>query len=380
MNEPSRHAGGRVFRLLALLASVVLLGACSSSALSSTGAPTGQPSTSSPIASGVSSASTAPSALAPASAAPAASSEADTPINVRVGYLSDYTGADLVAVATDQKLWEKHGLVPNISPFTNGPIEIQSLVAGDLDVGNIGPGAIWLGASGKATIVSVAELSFADAVIARPDKGISTVADLKGKKIGVPQGTSGEMILQAALAKAGLTEADVTILNMDPDTIVSAFVAGQIDAAGTWYPYISEIVKRVPDTKVLLSDGDLYPGQVFPSSYIAGNDVIKSNPELVTRYVEVIQDYLDWRIANPAADIAITSKFLNAPVADAQIEAKYAKFLSTSDVDKFVQDGTIYTWYKQMEDTFVKFGQLTSVADPKTFVNTSLWDAALARR
>jgi NitT/TauT family transport system substrate-binding protein len=368
MREHSRHLGGPTRRLLAVMASALLLGACSSSTSSTASATPGETSTS--------------SSLAPAasSAAPAASAEAATPIKIRVGYLSDYTGADLVAVATDQKLWEKHGLIPEVSPFTNGPIEIQALVAGDLDVGNIGPGAIWLGASGKATIVSVAELSFADAVIARPDKGISTIADLKGKKIGVPQGTSGEMALQAALAKGGMTEADVTVLNMDPDTIVSAFTAGQIDAAGTWYPYISEIIKHVPDTKVLLSDGDLYPQQVFPSSYIAGNDVIKANPELVTRYVEVIQDYLDWRIAHPDEDIAITSKFLNAPVADAQIEAKYAKFLSTSDTDKFVQDGTIYSWYQQMENTFVKFGKLKSVADPKTFVNKSLWDAALARR
>jgi NitT/TauT family transport system substrate-binding protein len=301
-------------------------------------------------------------------------------MKIRVGYIGDYTGADLVAVATDQHLWEKHGLIAESSPFTNGPIEIQSLVAGDLDVGYIGPGAIWLGASGKATILTVAELSFADAVIARPGSGINGIADLKGKTIGVPQGTSGEMILQAALAKAGMTEKDVKVLNMDPATIVSAFVAGQIDAAGTWYPYISEIQKHVAGLKILLSDGSLYPAQVFPSSYIASNSVLQSNPELVTRYAEVIEDYLDWRIANPADDIAITAKFLNMPAADAQTDAQYAKLLTTAQTDQYIEDGTIYSWYKQMEQTFVSFGKLTTVADPTTFVNVGPWKAALARR
>ena len=72
-----------------------------------------------------------------------------TPITY--GYIPDFNGTSLLAIANDQKLWEKHGLKANLQTFTNGPLQIQAIGTGDLDFGYIGPGAMWLPASGKAT-------------------------------------------------------------------------------------------------------------------------------------------------------------------------------------------------------------------------------------
>lgn len=86
---------------------------------------------------------------------------------------------------------------------------------------------MWLPATGKAKVVAINTLAYADRVIGRP--GISTMRDLKGKKVGVPEGTSGDMVLNLALKKAGMTAADIQKVPMDPATVVSAFSAGQID-------------------------------------------------------------------------------------------------------------------------------------------------------
>ena len=83
---------------------------------------------------------------------------------IRVGYIADFFGASLTAIANDQGLWAKHGLTPDIKVFTNGPIQIQALGAGSLDVGYIGPGALWLPASGKAKIVAINAIGFSDRV------------------------------------------------------------------------------------------------------------------------------------------------------------------------------------------------------------------------
>ena len=82
--------------------------------------------------------------------APEAESEYDDVIDVNFGYIADFNGTSLLAIAEDQGLWEKYGLDVTATSFTNGPLQIQALGTGDLDFGYIGPGAFWLPASGQA--------------------------------------------------------------------------------------------------------------------------------------------------------------------------------------------------------------------------------------
>ncbi|MEK8174851.1 ABC transporter substrate-binding protein [Streptomyces sp. M19] len=105
---------------------------------------------------------------------------------VRFGYIADYNGASLLAIADERGLWKKRGLTAEPKVFVNGPIQIQALGTGNLDYGYIGPGAMWLPASGKSRIIAIDTLTYADRVIARP--GITSVEGLKGKKVGVPEG------------------------------------------------------------------------------------------------------------------------------------------------------------------------------------------------
>ena len=77
------------------------------------------------------------------------------PMKVRMGYIGDFLGASMVAVANKLDLWKKHNLAPEIKVFTNGPIQIQALGSGDLDFGFIGPGALWLPITGKAKVIAI---------------------------------------------------------------------------------------------------------------------------------------------------------------------------------------------------------------------------------
>ncbi len=140
--------------------------------------------------------------------------------DMSIGYIADFPNASVLAIAKEQKLWEAEGIEPSVKVFTNGPIQIQAMGAGSLNFGTIGPGALWLPASGRAKVVGVNDIGFSDRVIAQA--GITSMADLKGKKVGVPQGTSGDMILRMALTKAGMTINDIQMVPMDPSTVVAA--------------------------------------------------------------------------------------------------------------------------------------------------------------
>ncbi|MEO3761961.1 aliphatic sulfonate ABC transporter substrate-binding protein [Streptomyces sp. B8F3] len=289
---------------------------------------------------------------------------------VRFGYINDYNGASLLAIAEKQGLWEKAGLDAEVSVFNNGPIQIQALGAGDLDFGYIGPGAMWLPASGKADVVAVNTLGYADRVIAQP--GITSLAGLKGKKVGVPEGTSGDMALGLALQEEGMSLDDVEKVPMDPATIVSAFSSGQIDGAGLWYPMIDEIKAKVPDLEEVASTRD-FEDSYFPNAFVAGTGV---DPELTTKVVGVLQEANDWRFENPEESVADTAAMLKLDEEKVEADAANQEVLATKDLVAKTEDGTVAGWLNDLAEFFVGTGQLDQAPDPAEYYRGDLYTKA----
>lgn len=292
---------------------------------------------------------------------------------VRFGYINDYNGASLLAIAEKQGLWKEAGLDAEVSVFNNGPIQIQALGAGDLDFGYIGPGAMWLPASGKADVVAVNTLGYADRVIAQP--GITSLADLKGKKVGVPEGTSGDMALNLALQEEGMSIDDVEKVPMDPATIVSAFSSGQIDGAGLWYPMIDEIKAKVPDLEEVASTRDFEDGY-FPNAFVAGTGV---DPELTTKVVGVLQKANDWRYENPEESVTDTAAMLKLDEEKVKADAANQELLTTEDLVAKTEDGTVAGWLGDLAEFFVGTGQLQEAPDPSEYYLGDLYTKASAK-
>ncbi len=289
---------------------------------------------------------------------------------VRIGYIGDFNGASLAAIATDQNLWAEQGLKPDLKVFTNGPIQIQAFGSGSLDFGYVGPGALWLPASGRAKIIAINNLGQADRVIAQA--GVRTLADLKGKKVGVPEGTSGDMLLRLALRKQGMSVNDVELIRMDPSTVVAAFASRQIDAAGIWYPLVGVIKERVPDLVELAKNADFFPEIAFPTAFVARNDVAD---DLSRRVIAVLKKANAFRAANLDASIAVTSKFIGVPADKLATEAANSKFLTTPELEASAADGTATGWLTTLNAMFKEFGRLPDPLDPKAYFRSDLYVA-----
>ncbi len=291
--------------------------------------------------------------------------------DIKVGYIADYNGAGLLAVADQEGYWAKAGLKPQYIPFTNGPLAIQALGTNNIDVAYIGSGALWLPASGKAEIWSVNSISNADRIIAQP--GIKTLADLKGKKIGVPTGTSGDQLLGLALEKEGLQRSDFNIVSMDPSTAVSAFAAGQIDGAALWYPLIDNIKKAKPNLVELFSNENFIDTFTFPSTFVAGPGRAAKDKDLATNFISVIKAANDYRYNNQDKTIAATASFLKVKEEDMKAQADVAKLFTSKELEDLSTKGTIDIWLKALEEQFKTGGKITNVVDPKTFYNAALY-------
>lgn len=300
---------------------------------------------------------------ASSSTAPGGSASAPVEvIKINYGYIPDYAGASLLAIADDQKLWEKHGLEANLQTFTNGPLQIQALGTGDLDFGYIGPGAMWLPASGQAKVLTVNGVGQADRVIAQP--GITSVADLKGKKVAVPEGTSGDMIVQLALKEAGLTMDDIEKVAMDPATVVSAFASKQIDAAGIWYPLIDTIKQQVPDLVELAKNADFVKVMQFPNVMVTSNDYSDKNREGALRVLRVLREAMDFRAENLDKTVELTAAFTQGEVDALANDAKNANYYKASELDALTTDGTVKTWLDAMAEFFAANGKIEGDAVP----------------
>jgi NitT/TauT family transport system substrate-binding protein len=289
---------------------------------------------------------------------------------VRFGYIADFNGSSLLAIADHLGLWKKAGLSVSLKVFTNGPIQIEALGAGDLDYGYIGPGAMWLPASGKAKVIAIDTLTDADRVIAQP--GITSVAQLKGKKVGVPEGTSGQMILDLALKKAGLSESDVKKVPMDPSTLVAAFSSGQIDGAGFYYPLIDTIKKRVPKLVELAADSD-FPDNAFPTAFVSGP---KPDPELTRKVVTVLAQANDWRAADKDQAIKLASGLLQVSDSQAAADAAHVQLLTNSELVAKTKDGTVDKWLDGLAQFFVGSGQLKKAPAASTYYDGTLFTQA----
>lgn len=296
---------------------------------------------------------------------------------VNFGYIGDFNGASLLAVAEDQGLWKKYGLEASTKVFTNGPLQIQALGTGDLDFGYIGPGAMWLPASGKAKVVSVNTIGAADRVIAQP--GITSLQQLKGKKVAVPEGTSGDMILTLALESVGMTVSDVEKVPMDASTVVSAFSSGQVDAAGIWYPLISTIKNQVPDLVELAKNEDFSDTVSFMNAFVASTAVVADKSDLVTNVVKVLRDAMDYRAANLTDAVKLTATMLKLTEEDVTADAANSKVLTSQELDTLTNDGSVVKWMTGLNAYFVQAGKLTEPVDPTTYYLGSVFTEAASK-
>ncbi len=284
------------------------------------------------------------------------SGDDDETVSVNFGYIPDFEGTSLLAVANDQGLWDKHGVKVDLKTFTNGPLQIQAMGTGDLDFGYVGPGAMWLPASGKAKIVSINGTGRADRVIAQA--GITTIADLKGKKVAIPEGTSGDMIVQLALEQAGMTLDDIEMVAMDPSTVVSSFASKQVDAAGIWYPLIDSIKEQVPDLVELANNTDFEDTMAFPSVFVSGSEISEKQPDKLGRVLEVLRDAMDYRKDNLDETIKMVADMNDTDVDAIKTAATYADLYSSAELDTMTEDGTITKWFTAMTEFFVENGKI----------------------
>ena len=169
---------------------------------------------------------------------------------------------------------------------------------------------VLLGRSQNLPIVYVANWyqQYPVGIVSLKENGISSLADLKGKKLGIPVLSGASYIgLRALLEAAGLNEADVT-LDVIGFNQVEALTAGQEDAA---------VVYITNEPIQLRSQGyeiDLHRVadhvQLVGNGLITNETTLKENPELVRKMVEATLKGIQDTLADPDEAYRISEKYV----------------------------------------------------------------------
>src|SRR5690606_35609717 len=115
--------------------------------------------------------------------------------------------------------------------FDSGADVNTAFVANELDFGALGSSPVARGLSEPlniayqvAFILDVAGDN--EALVARNDSGIDTIADLKGKRVSTPFASTAHYSLLAALDLNGQSPADLQLIDLQPQAILAAWERG----------------------------------------------------------------------------------------------------------------------------------------------------------
>jgi NitT/TauT family transport system substrate-binding protein len=145
-----------------------------------------------------------------------------------------------------------------------------------------------------------------DAIVSN---GIKSPADLKGKKIAREDIPYEVVFTNKYLASVGLTDKDVNMVSLAVPDAHAAFIAGKVDAATIYEPFITKALKGRPGSKVLYTAKG---SNTIINGLAADSSVLKPRREDVMAYLRAVAKGVKFAAANPKEANELLAKWVGA--------------------------------------------------------------------
>jgi len=157
-------------------------------------------------------------------------------------------------VGIDKGFFKAQGLDPELKIVPSGNDVVQALAGGSVDFGDAAH-ALFLSAVSKGLpIVAIGLHSWGNVgkLVASPEyANLHTLADFKGKRIGVQMGTGAYIVFMLSLDRAGLKPSDFQISNVRVKDMPVAMQGKRFDAVMAWEPQATRIGQEKLGTEVI---------------------------------------------------------------------------------------------------------------------------------
>ncbi|APG16124.1 ABC transporter [Kosakonia radicincitans] len=284
---------------------------------------------------------------------------AKAPETVNIGYQKANIFALLKYRGSLDESFKKQGIAVRWVEFPAGPQMLEGLNVGSIDLAATGDAPPAFAQAAKADLVYLAHSPAnpkTEAIVVPENSAIRSVADLKGKRVGLNKGSDVNYLLVVALEKAGLSYKDITPVYLTPADARAAFQQGAIDAWVIWDPYLAEVETNAKARQVSNAEG-LVPHYTF---YLASRKFAENYPDTAKQVVDELGTLSNWANGhqNEAAGILSTSTGLD--------KAIWQKTLARLPYGAERMTPTVYNEQQTLADTFTRVGLLPVKVDVRS--------------
>jgi len=221
-------------------------------------------------------------------------------------------GDALCIVAVEKDLFKEEGLAVRASRFTSGPACAEALYSGSVDVATMGDttAVIALSRGDRHQIIaSHGRGEHRHRIMVPASSALKAPTDLAGTRLAVKKGTSTHGGLLLFFDKHGLDPKSLTLIDMRPEDMPEALLAGSIDAMVASEPIPS--IAEVKGARELATLGGL--GNCYPLLIVARRDWLAKKPGEAKRFLEALRKAEQFVENSPKETAAILSRISRLP-------------------------------------------------------------------
>jgi ABC-type nitrate/sulfonate/bicarbonate transport system substrate-binding protein len=296
------------------------------------------------------------------------------------------TGVNQVSslVAADQGFFEAEGIDVELVPVVRGNLAVEAIVAGSLQFAEVSDVVFFSAIDKGIPLVGLGAGSrgFTGKMVGSPDIGeVDSLADLKGKRIGIQVGTGVHGVFLMLLEKEGMDESDFEISNVRVTDMPTAMASsGTFDAVFGWDPMMQRTVqagygKEIISARQFQEMADI----TYPLLLVADRSFVEANRDTVQSFVNAYHHAHQWIQENPEGALKIYMDTIRA--AGSPLDEDIVRNMMF-EVDKFTGVHFIEsdaTELARTRDFLKENGRTSSAPDLEDITDPSFGEAAKAK-
>jgi sulfonate transport system substrate-binding protein len=235
--------------------------------------------------------------------------------------------------------------------FPSGPPLLEALNVGAIDFGNTGEAPPIFAQAAGAPIQYVAYEPPApkgEAILVAKDSKLTSVADLRGKKVALNKGSNVHYLLVKALEKAGVKYSEIEPVFLAPADARAAFERGAVDAWVIWDPF-QAAAEAATGARTLADGTGIVSNYQF---YFSSKKFLEADPKIVDLVLAQLSEVDDWAKGDIHAVAEQLAPAIGLPVLVVEVALRRQAYGIKPITDSVIAD------QQQVADTFFALGLL----------------------